>query len=117
MVAYWNRWLRGLRRRLGQLVGRSRGSEERLSVAVDELPTHNYYVLRHRTFSDGSTDDVWRLVHRDQLSTASRPRSADDEVTFAVADTWTGSVSSTSRTVADKTFTASIDLAGYSDCE
>ena len=66
--------MRGLRNWYRQLVRRPRSSEERLRVALAELPAHPHYLSFDPPLSRREADDVLRLLHRHREAAASGSR-------------------------------------------
>lgn len=95
MRSIWN-WCR-------KLVAGSRGSEERLSVALDELPAHSYQLASDGAIYHRDADHVWRFVHDDSEPTSGGFRYRLLEGPWPVGDTFTRPLPGDSDTLGDCT--------------
>jgi len=65
--------MRNLWNRARQLVLWARGRYELVPVALDEVPPYPDHGTGHWVIPDSATEDVLRLLHRDEPPTPSRP--------------------------------------------
>lgn len=95
--------MRGLWRRLSELVARPRRSEERLPVAVDRLRFHPCDFAHYDADGRRIANDVLRLLYRHPEPTIGRSGPRSPEGTWPVGDTFTRPLPGDSDTLGDCT--------------